>query len=383
MFTGMTHTDGLRPTVTRRRALQLAGAAAGVLGAGVAGLPWAAPAWAGPAVAAPATGFGLFEDLQYLTGTALTDRLDEFVRLGVGWARFQLIWANVQRQSPGSFDWGPIDALVAALVARNIRPLAVLDTSPPWASRAPGCAEDTCAPTDPAQFAAFAKTAAARYATRVAAWEIWNEQNTDSFFRPGPDVAGYTALLRAVYPAIKSADRNATVLTGGVAPAATRVDGATISPTDFLQGIYDHGGAGFFDAVGWHPYCYPAMTWRPCATAKSATSSSSDSRSCRYPAGTPHSTKVPPPGDRVVDAARPGSASANASATTTRSRKSSGSKAVPPQYTSSEEHPSTDSTFAAFPLAMFRLGNSTEVTAEMCPPHCTQSCMRQRRLCSR
>jgi len=122
----------------------------------------------------------------------------------------------------------------------------------------PGCAEDTCAPTDPAQFAAFAKTAAARYAGRVAAWEIWNEQNTDSFFRPGPDVAGYTALLRAAYPAIKAADPNATVLTGGVAPAATRVDGATISPTDFLQGIYDHGGAGFFDAVGWHPYCYPA-----------------------------------------------------------------------------------------------------------------------------
>jgi len=107
MFTGMTHTDGLRPTVNRRRALQLAGAAAGVLGAGVAGLPWAATAWAGPAVAAPATGFGLFEDLQYLTGTALTDRLDEFVRLGVGWARFQLIWANVQRYSPDSFDWGP------------------------------------------------------------------------------------------------------------------------------------------------------------------------------------------------------------------------------------------------------------------------------------
>jgi len=258
MFVGMTHTDHPGPTVTRRRALQLAGAAAGVLGAGVVGLPLAATAWAGPALTAPATGFGLFEDLQYLTGTALTDRLDEFVRLGVGWARFQMIWANVQRYSPGSFDWGPVDALVAALVARNIRPLAVLDTSPPWASRAPGCAEDTCAPTDPAQFAAFAKTAAARYTGRVAAWEIWNEQNTDSFFRPGPDVAGYTALLRAVYPAIKGADPNATVLSGGVAPAATRVDGATISPTDFLQGIYDHGGAGFFDAVGWHPYCYPA-----------------------------------------------------------------------------------------------------------------------------
>ena len=257
MFVGMAHihTDhhAINPTVTRRRALQLAGAAASVMGAGVMGVGLAAPAQA-----STATGFGLFEDLQYLTGAALNARLDEFVRLGVGWARFQLIWANVQRPSAGSFYWGAIDALVAALVARNIRAVAVLDTSPPWASRASGCAEDTCVPTDPAQFAAFAKTAAARYAGRVAAWEIWNEQNTDTFYRPAPGAAGYTALLRAVYPVIKSADPHATVLTGGVAPAETRGDGATISPTDFLQGIYDHGGGGFFDAVGWHPYCYPA-----------------------------------------------------------------------------------------------------------------------------
>ena len=197
---------------------------------------------------------GLFEDLQYLTGSALDTRLDEYQALGAHWARFQLLWANVQRWGPASYDWAPVDELVTKLGQRGIRPLAVLGTTPPWAARVAGCNRDTCAPTDAAQLAAFARTAAARYSGRIAAYELWNEPNTATFFAPAPDPVAYTRLLRATYPAIKAADPQVTIVTGGLAPAATVRDASgaaqTVQPVDFLATVYDNGGQGFFDAVG-------------------------------------------------------------------------------------------------------------------------------------
>lgn len=203
---------------------------------------------------------GLFEDLQYLTGSALDTRLDEYQALGVHWARFQLLWANVQRWGPASYDWAPVDELVTKLGQRGIRPLAVLGTTPPWAARVAGCNRDTCAPTDPAQLAVFARTAATRYSGKIAAYELWNEPNTANFYAPAPDPVAYTRLLRATYPAIKGADAQVTVVTGGLAPAVTVLDAVgaaqTVQPVDFVATIYANGGRGSFDAVGWHPYCY-------------------------------------------------------------------------------------------------------------------------------
>jgi hypothetical protein len=91
----------------------------------------------------------------------------------------------------------------------------------------------------------------------VHAFEIWNEENTSAFWTPAPSPSAYAALLKAAYPAIKQADQAATVLTGGLAPAPT--DGTNFTPVDFLEGVYAAGGHGSFDAVGAHPYCWPAM----------------------------------------------------------------------------------------------------------------------------
>lgn len=228
------------------------------------------PSAAGVAATPPATvpqpypaaePLGLAEDLQYLTGDALEARLDDYARLGVQWARFQLIWANVQPDGPADWRWGPIDALVDGLEARGISVLGAVTTTPAWADRAPGCAEQTCAPADPAQFASFAGAAAARYQGRVAAWEVWNEPNIALFWKPTPDPVAYAALLRAVRPAVAAGDPGAVVVSGGPAPAVDVVgpDGRPTStdPVTFLQQTYAAGAAGSFDAVGWHPYSYP------------------------------------------------------------------------------------------------------------------------------
>ena len=94
---------------------------------------------------------GLFEDLQYMTGAALQTRLDQYQAIGAKWARFQMIWSNVQSGGPGSYDWQPYDELIAGLVARGIQPLVVIDTTPSWARPAHCSEQPTCAPADPAR----------------------------------------------------------------------------------------------------------------------------------------------------------------------------------------------------------------------------------------
>ena len=208
---------------------------------------------------------GLFEDLQYLTGSALSSRLDQYAAAGAKVARFQVIWGNVQSSGPSSYDWQYIDAVVAGLNARGIRALPVLDTTPSWA-RPAGCSQLVCAPANPSQYATFAGAAAARYAPQgVHSWEIWNEPNNPIFWQPAPNTTTYTAVLKAAYTAIHAADPSATVVTGGLAPAAT--GGGWIAPVQFLSEIYANGGQGSFDAVGWHPYDYPDV---PSSTSNNA-----------------------------------------------------------------------------------------------------------------
>jgi hypothetical protein len=203
-----------------------------------------------------AQGAGLFEDLEFLTGSALSSRLDQYAAIGARVARFQLIWENVQPAGASTYDWQYIDAVISGLTARGIEPLPVIDTTPPWA-RSAGCTAHVCAPADPDTYATFAAAAAARYAPMgVHQWEIWNEPNISMFWQPAPSSAAYTALLKAAYTAIHRADPAATVISGGLAPTATQ-DGR-IAPVQFLSEIYADGGAGYFDAVGWHPYAYPA-----------------------------------------------------------------------------------------------------------------------------
>jgi polysaccharide biosynthesis protein PslG len=110
---------------------------------------------------------------------------------------------------------------------------------------------------DPSRYAAFAATAVRHYAAMgVHAYEVWNEPNNSASWAPRPDPAAYTRLLKAAYPAIKGADPRATVLSGGTGPNVN--NGIEIAPVNFLEGIYAQGGRGSFDAVGHHPYCWPA-----------------------------------------------------------------------------------------------------------------------------
>jgi hypothetical protein len=228
------------------------------IGLSIPGVSGASPSPSATAGPRGGPALGMSEDIQYLSGTALSARLDRYVEIGVKVSRFQLIWAAIQPEGPASYNWSSVDAVIAGLTARGIEPLPVIDATPAWARPRDCTTVETCAPADAGQYATFAAAAAARYSLRgVHDWEIWNEPNNPLFWKPQPSPATYAGLLKAAYPAIHAVDAAATVITGGLAPTDTEL--GWIAPVEFLADIYAAGAHASFDAVGWHPYDYPAV----------------------------------------------------------------------------------------------------------------------------
>jgi hypothetical protein len=179
--------------------------------------------------------------------------LDVMVTAGMTWVRADFYWSVIQDAGQSSFAWGPVDGFVQAATARGLHVLALVAYAPTWARNS---TDDMAPPKDPRDYATFVHAAVKRYAPMgVHAWEVWNEPNLSRFWAPKTDPVAYTALLKLAYPAIKSADPNATVVSAGLAPSLnTRRD---MSPLTFLADVYVHGGKGSFDAVGYHPYSFP------------------------------------------------------------------------------------------------------------------------------
>jgi len=114
----------------------------------------------------------------------------------------------------------------------------VVDT-PSWET---GSSDEHTPPANPNDYAAFVGSLAERWGSRVAAYEIWNEEDSTTWWTGAPNPAAYTQLLKATYPVVKAAEPRATVVLGGL----------TGNDYPFLEGVYAAGGKGSFDAVGVH-----------------------------------------------------------------------------------------------------------------------------------
>jgi hypothetical protein len=213
----------------------------------------------GTALTAPVddAGFAAGAGLPGRSDADLARDLEGMAATRARYLRFDLPWSSIEAE-PDRFQWGEFDRVIAGAHACGLEVIGLLTYSPEWA-RAPGTSEHV-PPVDVDDFAAFASQAVRRYEPEgVDTWEIWNEPNIDVFWEPAPDPAAYADLLVAAYDAVKAVDPDATVITGGLAPAGDEADGSRISPVTFLEEVYAAGAGGHFDAVGHHPYAFPAL----------------------------------------------------------------------------------------------------------------------------
>jgi hypothetical protein len=188
-------------------------------------------------------------DHEISTAQALHAKL---IRVALPWALFE--------PTAGQMNGAMIAAasrVIEDAAAAHIGVIALLDGTPCWASTAPASLQQTCTPGTlgaanawpPRQasfFGTFAGSLARLYGNRLTAIEVWNEPDqANQAYLAGPEKPKhYAELLRAAYPAIKSADPSIKVLAGSLVGS----DGA------FMQALYKQGIKGYYDGVAVHFY---------------------------------------------------------------------------------------------------------------------------------
>ena len=128
-----------------------------------------------------------------------------------------------------------VDFCVNQARARGINVLITLWMTPGWANGEPG---NLVPPTNPQDYADFARWAAGYWRGRVAAWEVWNEPDPNQSFWQGT-IDQYAGLLRASYPAFKAGD-----------PEARSSSEALRANDDaWIRQVYARGTKDFFDVL--------------------------------------------------------------------------------------------------------------------------------------
>jgi hypothetical protein len=152
------------------------------------------------------------------------------------WVRVFLQWSDIE-PTQGDYDAGWIQVyqhFFASIPATTKVDVDVVG-APAWANG--GSTSIAAPPLNDTYFAGFMNYIVNTFHGRVAAWEIWNEEASPSWWTGTP--VQFAALLKAAYPAVKSADPKAIVIVGANDPT-------------FLSQLYTAGAQGSFDAVAVH-----------------------------------------------------------------------------------------------------------------------------------
>jgi hypothetical protein len=170
--------------------------------------------------------------------------------------RLHIPWPGIEPHE-GQFDWGPTDTIVMGAFNRGLTILGILDGAPSWAVPPENRHFIHPAPADPNVFGNFVKLAAQHYRGVIHNWEVWNEPNIGDSFRPASNAVLYSAMLKNTYSTIKSMDPDSVIITGGTSPTADTDD--SVTPANFIRGLYQNGAGDSFDAVAMHPYSSPDL----------------------------------------------------------------------------------------------------------------------------
>lgn len=180
------------------------------------------------------------------------------------WLRVSIYWRNVEpvKVTPRQYVWGSADAAVAAARDACVNIIAVIEGTPDWAAMVPGT--EAVGPTHLDDFTKFVAAVVARYDgsgnNRIAVrhWEFYNEPDRRGGWGGYPgspfDGATYAAMLKAVYPVVKTANPAAQVVMGGIAFEGFTTQGG-IFVEGFMEKVLAAGGGNYFDIMNYH--CYP------------------------------------------------------------------------------------------------------------------------------
>jgi len=169
-------------------------------------------------------------------------------QLGVKWARCQTGWARTEK-TKGQYDFGWLDEVVDGLLKIGIQPWFNLGYGNPlYTPQADETAVGWVPVFDEAAmdgWKKFTAKLAEHFKGRVTHWEIWNEANITSFWKPGKaDAAAYTKLVAQTAPLIRERVPGAVIIGGAFAGV----------PHAYFKACLENGLAKLVDKIAYHPY---------------------------------------------------------------------------------------------------------------------------------
>ncbi len=170
-------------------------------------------------------------------------------RLGAKWARVHTGWCRTELVR-GVYDFAWLDAVVDHLLKIGIQPwFCVGFGNRLYTPEAPFESAVGWIPTRTPEarhaWQRYVAALAEHYRGRVKHFEIWNEPQGKSFWRPDePGPAKYVELVRLTVPPIRERQRDAVIIGGAVAGMDTK----------FFQGCMEAGLGEHIQKVSFHSY---------------------------------------------------------------------------------------------------------------------------------
>jgi polysaccharide biosynthesis protein PslG len=210
--------------------------------------------------------------------TALDDAaLDRMGQGQVGTLRHAIFW-SITDPSPaaGDEDWSSVDPIVAGAARNGVEILPFFFGTPAWVAQ--GLDGRNCQPVKCGTFAPKKKAALEAWKTYLGAavdrygpngtfwtdnptlpklpfrtYQIWNEMNSTTFYKPKASPKQYAKLLSASAEAIRAKDPAAEIVLGGMAQLAG--SRKAVEASEYLKDFYKVAGVeDDFDGVAIHPY---------------------------------------------------------------------------------------------------------------------------------
>ena len=169
-------------------------------------------------------------------------------KLGVKWARCQTGWCRCEPER-GKFDFRWLDDVVDGLLGIGIQPWFNLG----YGNKLYTPQADEAAVGWAPVFDDETRKAWLRYTTRIVEhfrdrvqhWEIWNEPNIKTFWKPRtPDPDDYVDLVKITAAEIHKQAPSAVIIGGALAGM----------PMEYAEGCLSAGLADHIDKLSYHPY---------------------------------------------------------------------------------------------------------------------------------
>ena len=182
----------------------------------------------------------------------------------VGVVRSGFEFAQAKSHPGDQYDWSYFDGLVRSTAEKGIDFMPVLFGAPPWIS------SDVATPPIGSWegiWTNYVTAVVKRYGSDgafwsenpevpkrpIEDWQVWNEPNSRTWWRPRPDPKEYGKLLVMSAKAIHAADPQSRVLTAGIVAEPT--NSGAIPGNEYLRGLYKSKAARrATDVVAFHPY---------------------------------------------------------------------------------------------------------------------------------